>query len=376
MSDPALHRTTVLYDFLQVGGGAERVSLMLAERLPAQLVVSAVHPGFRCQAPEMVRTLSGRPLPERAWTRAWHALDCFSKMRPDPSAGAALFSGHYAPMAAHSFPNATRCLYLHGPPLALGPDATCPDPTMATSLRRKAGARLLGLLFRRRYLDAVDRMHHVLANAEAVAKSFESATDHPAEVLAPPVEADFFAQHPEPGRYWLSMARHAPGKRIERIIEAFRSLHEVPLVVAGDGELRPRLERLAAGAPNIHFVGMQTTASLAELLRHAVASIHVAAEEPFGMAIAESLAAGKPVVLGGRAGASSYAREGFSVVGVGRDPRIEDIRDAVLAVHRRSIELGSPEAIRASVRCLRQDRFLASIRERLQDRGRVLRHRA
>jgi len=69
----------------------------------------------------------------------------------------------------------------------------------------------------------------------------------------------------------------------------------VPLVVAGDGPLAGRLR----GAPGVRFAGSVAPAELAELrARAALAIVPSRAAETFGLAAAEAMAAGVPVVAG------------------------------------------------------------------------------
>jgi glycosyltransferase involved in cell wall biosynthesis len=97
------------------------------------------------------------------------------------------------------------------------------------------------------------------------------------------------------GGYALVVSRLAPEKGIDVAIDACRSAG-VPLVVAGEG---PELEalRTRAGEGDVCFVGRVDDAEL-ERLRAAAALAIVPSRsaETFGMAAAEAMAAGVPVV--------------------------------------------------------------------------------
>jgi glycosyltransferase involved in cell wall biosynthesis len=113
-----------------------------------------------------------------------------------------------------------------------------------------------------------------------------------AHVLAHVVK-DFASDSPAgSGRYVLLTARLAPEKGIDVAIEACR-LARVPLVIAGDGPERARLE---AGANGATFAGLVDDARLRELRRGAaVAVVPSRSAETFGLAAAEAMAAGLPV---------------------------------------------------------------------------------
>ena len=116
-------------------------------------------------------------------------------------------------------------------------------------------------------------------------------------------------QHPEPtrvnalravygGDFVLFSGRHRYYKGLEYLVRAARDIH-APVVIAGDGPERPRIELLARqiGA-NIVFPGSLTHDDLVAHL-HAcsvVAFPSVERSEAFGLSILEAHACGKPVV--------------------------------------------------------------------------------
>jgi glycosyltransferase involved in cell wall biosynthesis len=101
--------------------------------------------------------------------------------------------------------------------------------------------------------------------------------------------------------YALFVGRLAPEKGADLAIEAAR-LAGVELVLAGDGPLRDELARRAesgraAGDPGVRFAGRVTDAELARLRAGAgVALVPSRAGETFGLAAAEAMAVGLPVV--------------------------------------------------------------------------------
>jgi glycosyltransferase involved in cell wall biosynthesis len=110
-----------------------------------------------------------------------------------------------------------------------------------------------------------------------------------------------------PGEYALFVGRIAPEKGLETVIEAYvRHGLRVPLVVAGDGELRAGYERRtreAGLADTIRWVGAQTPAAVQALMARARFLVFPSIwYEPFGLAIIEAFACGLPVLgsdLGG-----------------------------------------------------------------------------
>jgi glycosyltransferase involved in cell wall biosynthesis len=117
-------------------------------------------------------------------------------------------------------------------------------------------------------------------------------------VLAPPLRAlDRRSDvRPRPGgSYALVAARLAPEKGVDVAIDACR-VAGIHLVVAGDGPELPALRARARGA-SVEFAGRVGDEELARLRAGAaVALVPSRSAETFGLAAAEALAAGVPVI--------------------------------------------------------------------------------
>ncbi|PYU98548.1 MAG: hypothetical protein DMG26_18390 [Acidobacteria bacterium] len=104
----------------------------------------------------------------------------------------------------------------------------------------------------------------------------------------------------------LTVARLAasePGKGVDTVIRALpQVLRVVPrasYVVVGDGDDRPRLQRLAEGTgvhQSVHFVGHQSEAELKSYYRKAEVFVMPSCQEGFGIVFLEAMAFGKPVI--------------------------------------------------------------------------------
>jgi glycosyltransferase involved in cell wall biosynthesis len=143
-------------------------------------------------------------------------------------------------------------------------------------------------------------------------------------VLAPPVRelgsAELPAEAspgPAVGGYALVVSRLAPEKGIDVAIDACR-LAGTPLVIAGDGPERDALAACAsAGASTVHFAGHVDDAELARLRADAaIALVPSRSAETFGLAAAEAMAAGLPVVAS-RVGALGELVEDAALVAPG-----------------------------------------------------------
>lgn len=118
------------------------------------------------------------------------------------------------------------------------------------------------------------------------------------------------------GRHALVVARLAPEKGVDVAIEACR-IAGIPLVVAGDGPERARLAAIAG--LDVTFTGRVDDLELERLRRQAViALVPSRSGETFGLAAAEAMACGLPV-LASRVGALPELVPGEWLVAAG-DP--------------------------------------------------------
>jgi glycosyltransferase involved in cell wall biosynthesis len=137
----------------------------------------------------------------------------------------------------------------------------------------------------------------------------------PVCVVAPPVREVADAAAPREDGFALVAGRLAPEKGVDVAIEACRA-EEIELVIAGDGPERAALEARAAGG-TVRFAGAVSPAALNELRRGAaLAVVPSRSAETFGLAAAEAMAAGLPVVATA-AGALPDLVPGEGIVPVG-----------------------------------------------------------
>jgi alpha-1,6-mannosyltransferase len=141
-------------------------------------------------------------------------------------------------------------------------------------------------------------------------------------------------------------------KRVDRSISTLAALRDrgldARLVIAGDGPLRARLQRQAAGLP-VRFTGfVDSRPAVAELLACADVAIAPGPRETFGLAALEALACGTPAVVS-RTSALAEVLSADCGVAADNDPRA--FADAVKRV------LSQPESQRRSAARRRAEDF-------------------
>jgi alpha-1,6-mannosyltransferase len=115
----------------------------------------------------------------------------------------------------------------------------------------------------------------------------------------------------------VCVSRHHPEKRLPTLIDAVGRLsargRQVGLVIFGDGPQRAGIERRAAAVPGVHLAGYtRDRQALADAYASADALLHGSAAETYGIAVAEALCSGLPVVVPDAGGAKDLADPAYA----------------------------------------------------------------
>ncbi len=152
------------------------------------------------------------------------------------------------------------------------------------------------------------RAQVVLADSAHVAARIRRHWGREAGVLLPPVDVERFAAGEGPRERYLLAGAFAPYKRGDLAIAACAKLGR-PLRIAGSGQERARLERLAPAGTE--FLGWVAEDAMPGVYASAKALLFPG-EEDFGIMPVEAMASGTPVVAYGRGGALETVGRGAS----------------------------------------------------------------
>lgn len=209
-----------------------------------------------------------------------------------------------------------------------------------------------------RYLQAFDLktnggVDHFVANSRYVAARIWNHYKREAKVIHPPVEVERFYMGKKRGGYFLTCSRLVPYKRVDLLVEAFAQLSDRKLVVVGEGS---QLREFRAKAPkNVSFLGYVTKEKLAQLYSEARAFLY-AAEEDFGIVMAEAQAASLPVIAYGKGGSKEIVL-GEKTGLFFQEQRVASIIEAILQFEKREGDF-DPNYIRAHAQSFSKERFL------------------
>ena len=139
-----------------------------------------------------------------------------------------------------------------------------------------------------------------VANSHFIARRIRKTYGRGAHVVYPPVFVPETLTKTKRVQSFLAVSRLVPYKNIGLIVEAFNALPELQLTVVGAG---PELDRLRGIAkPNVQFLGHIPDADL-QKLQSTCRALVFAAEEDFGIVMAEVQGQGTPVIALRRGGA-------------------------------------------------------------------------
>jgi glycosyltransferase involved in cell wall biosynthesis len=305
-------RVTLIHDWLNQVGGAEDVLAELVQMYPKAPIYTSLY------QPE------GTPAEWRKWPL--HLL--WSDKLP----GIRTHHQRYLPIYPLAFGGLTvrdcdvvlsnKSGFCHGVHPAPGAVHVCYclAPTRyvwqfeSYAAREKLGGSLKRVLkpilnaLKRWDYAAAQRVDHFIAISTDIQARIKEFYNRDSVIIFPPVDTQRFVPAATVDDYFLIVSRLIPYKRIDLAVQACTQLG-LPLIVAGSGRDRERLEALAG--PTVKFVGYVPDADLPDLMARCRAFIFPGFED-FGIAPVQAQAAGRPVIAFKGGGALDTVIPGLS----------------------------------------------------------------
>jgi glycosyltransferase involved in cell wall biosynthesis len=155
---------------------------------------------------------------------------------------------------------------------------------------------------------AAENVDHFIAISSEVRQRIARYYGRDSVIIYPPVATRRFNITGSVGDYFLCLGRLIPYKRVDLAVQLCTQLN-LPLLVAGDGRDRARLERMAG--PTVKFLGRVPDADVPGLMAGAKAFIFPGLED-FGITPVQAMAAGRPVIAFAGGGALDTVIEGVT----------------------------------------------------------------
>jgi glycosyltransferase involved in cell wall biosynthesis len=375
-----MKKILIIHDRFQYKGGGERLCLIMAQALNADILTEywdEKNSFSKSEAPGKIFTL-GKRFNLRGLGYVSAQLRFFFKTKFIKNYDVIIFSGNNCLSAAWRARSP-----LLSPPLRL--IMYCHTPVRyAYDLKdyyyQKYPwyARPIFLFFvwlaRIIYQWGISKMDIVLANSQNVQARLQKFCGVKSEVVYPPIDLEKFGNQSASqslggqGDYYLSFGRLVDLKRVDDIVRAF---HLIPdpsdkhgaskkLVIASGGPELAKIKQLAAGHSNIEVLGFVSDETLAKLVQHCIANIYIPRQEDFGMTPLEAAAAGKPTIGvddGGLRETIIHQKTGYLI------PKNYEIEDLVKAVAWLNFERAAAmaSACRAQAKRFSKERFVREI---------------
>jgi glycosyltransferase involved in cell wall biosynthesis len=306
-------RVTIAHDFLEAFGGAERVLQEMLQAFPgADLwTIAGRHELLRRLAPDRPThaVLPESPLLLRHFRLLTPAYPAIVRAARLPPSDVLLTSSYAFANAFRTRNRAPQVCFCHSP-LRFAWSATDEyrDRWAKRSLSRTAFGSLAAAM-RPADRSAARRVAKYLTCSTFVADQIRRFYDKEPQMVNAPVDVERF--HPGTSGhddYFLFFGRLIePYKRPTAVVEAFASLPNRRLVMAGDGPEMPRLK--ARATKNVSMVGQLADDELIGLIQRCTAVIFPSRDD-FGLVPLEAMACGRPVIALSAGGALDTVEPG------------------------------------------------------------------
>jgi len=201
-----------------------------------------------------------------------------------------------------------------------------------------------------------------IANSHFVSRRIRKVYRRRAKVIYPPVDIEGFQLSREKEDFYVTASRLVPYKRISVMVEAFNRMPDKKLVVIGDGPNFAGIKALAKN--NVSMLGFPGLDVMRQYLQRAQGFVF-AAEEDFGICVAEAQACGTPVIAFGKGGVLEIVRDLSAAEPTGlffEEQTPESIIRGV-RLFEKERQRFSPDACRRNVVRFSAERFCREFRE-------------
>jgi glycosyltransferase involved in cell wall biosynthesis len=353
-------RVVFAHDFAESFGGAERIAAEIASLFPDAPFYAIL--GRRSVARRMgVEDRFHTLLPERErlvrnfrWLAP--AYPALVRSRRLPDADVLVTSSFAFAHGLRTRNNAPQLCYLFSPLRFAWSMVDAYAKRMPGGRLAAAPFSVFAALMRAQDRRSARRVTRYVAESHHVAKQVERFYGRDAEVILPPVDCERFnpGGGPHDGYFVFCGRLVEPYKRPSLVVEAFRSLPGLRLLIAGDGPAMPQLRRDAPA--NVEFLGHLDDDDLVPLMQRCAAVIFPSRDD-FGLVPVEVMACGRPVLAYAAGGALETVVAGETGEFFA-DQTVEAVREAV---RRFDPDAYDPAAIRAHAELWDRHRFRAAM---------------
>jgi glycosyltransferase involved in cell wall biosynthesis len=293
-------KTAIFHDYFGAIGGGERLVLMMAKALDADIITTDVDAVSRLYP--QVPVISLGPTVKYRGFKQISSVARFYFCNFSDNYDFFVFSGNWAHHAAHC--HSPNLWYCHTPVRAFYD--LYPLFLSRQNLITRQAFRLWTHFLRLSDKRSVGHIDTIVTNSKNVQDRIRKTYSREADVVYPPVDITRF-RCTEYGDFWLSVNRLYPEKRIELQLDAFRRMPDEKLVIVGGYASGDHASLYANRLytqvpPNVTFLGEISESHLIDLYARCKGLLCTALDEDFGMTPLEAMASGKPVIAADEGG--------------------------------------------------------------------------
>jgi glycosyltransferase involved in cell wall biosynthesis len=362
-------KTALIHDWLVTYAGADRVLEQILACYPDSDLFSLVdflpadQRGFILNKPVKTSFLQHLPFAGKSF-RKYLALMPFAVEQLDLSPYDLVISNsHSVSKGVLTGPDQLHICYCHSP-MRYAWDLQHQYLRESALDKGVSGWLARWLLHRVRLWDlgTANGVDEFIANSHFVARRIQKVYRRSATVIYPPVDVGGFALKTEKEDFYVTVSRLVPYKRVDIIVEAFNRMPDKKLVVIGDGANFRRTKMNARS--NVTMLGFQSSDVVRRHMQSARGFVF-AAEEDFGICVAEAQACGTPVIAFGKGGALEIVRDitAENPTGLFFDEQTPEAIVQSLQIFERERKLFDPHACRSNVTRFSKERFCTEFRE-------------
>ncbi|RAL55726.1 hypothetical protein BLD25_04305 [Candidatus Gracilibacteria bacterium GN02-872] len=326
-----MKKTIILHDTFLYKGGGERLILMMAKSLNADLASGFFSKGsfdLRKEGFKGKMISISNEVFKKGFRHFKLKFAFLFKTKFLKDYETVVFSGDSISAVRNCSKNMKKIYYCHTPPRYLYDLKEIYIKKVPFLLR--PAFLFVSYIFRKMYERDISKMDLILTNSINTQKRIKKFLGIDSKILYPPVDLDEFKFISQKD-YYLSFARLSDAKRVDKVVEAFKKLPDKKLVIIY-GENDPQREKifgLAKDCKNIEFKTLPGNIGFTDYVGNCIATIYIPIDEDFGMSPVESMAAGKPVLGVNEGGLKETVIDKKTGVLIPEGAKIEDIIEAV-----------------------------------------------
>ncbi len=297
-------RVAIFHDYFSFIGGGEKLVLTLARHLKADVITTDVNRDLvSCMGFDDVHIISlgalTKIMPLKQIQASWKFATCDFRGKYDFY----IFSGNWAHYAARRHhPN---LFYCHTPVRVFYDQRSRMIKSQKNPLAKLA---LILWTASHRKLDrwSMHSVERIATNSENTARRIREYLGRDCTIVYPPCDTSKF-HYTNDEKFWLSVNRLYPEKRIETQLRAFANMPEEKLVIVGNSGIGDHSVAYAKKIreslpPNVQLISDMPESVLIDYYGRCRGLVTTAMDEDFGLTVVEAMASGKPVIAVGEGG--------------------------------------------------------------------------